>query len=152
MEPFKFNSKKEVIAAAIQFVEEKARYTTDPLSSPKAMSDMLRLRIGDREREVFCVVYLDSQHSLINVEELFYGTIDGAAVYPREVAKSALAHNAAAVCLGHNHPSGVADPSAADKRITERLKDALALLDIRVLDHIIVGPKDTYSFAENGLI
>jgi DNA repair protein RadC len=152
MEPFKFNSKKEVIAAAIQFVEEKARYTTDPLSSPKAMSDMLRLRIGDREREVFCVVYLDSQHSLINVEELFYGTIDGAAVYPREVAKSALAHNAAVVCLGHNHPSGVADPSSADKRITERLKDALALLDIRVLDHIIVGPKDTYSFAENGLI
>jgi DNA repair protein RadC len=152
MDTFKFNSKKEVIAAAIQFVEEKARYTTDPLSSPKAMGDMLRLRIGDREREVFCVVYLDSQHSLIDVEELFFGTIDAAAIYPREVAKSALARNAAAVCLGHNHPSGVADPSAADKQITERLKDTMALLDIRVLDHIIVGPRETYSFAENGLI
>jgi DNA repair protein RadC len=152
MEPFTFTSKNEVIAAAIEFVEEKARYTTDPLSSPSAMSDMLRLRIGDSEREVFCVIYLDSQHRLIEVEELFYGTIDGAAVYPREVAKSALARNAAAVCFGHNHPSGQTDPSTADKRITERLKSALGLLDIRVLDHIIVSPNDSYSFAENGMM
>ena len=152
METFKFNSKNEVIAAAIEFVEEKARYTTDPLTSPSAMSDMLRLRIGDREREVFCVVYLDSQHRLIDVEELFYGTIDGAAVYPREVAKAALAKNCAAVALGHNHPSGVASPSEADKRITQRLKEALALLDIRIVDHIIVAPKESYSFAANGLM
>ena len=151
MKTFTFTSKNEVIAAAIGFVEEKARYTTDPLSSPKAMGDMLRLRIGDREREVFCVVYLDSQHSLIEVEELFFGTID-AAVYPREVAKSALAKNAGAVCLGHNHPSGQVYPSSADKRITERLKSALALLDIRVLDHVIVSPKEVYSFAEHGLM
>lgn len=152
MEAFTFTSKNEVIAAAIEFVEEKARYTTDPLSSPKAMSDMLRLRIGSGEREVFCIIHLDAQHRLIEVEELFYGTIDGAAVYPREVAKSVLAKNASAVCLGHNHPSGVTDPSAADKRITERLKDALALLDVRVLDHVIVSPTDSYSFAEHGLM
>jgi len=152
MEPFIFTSKNEVIAAAIEFVEEKARYATDPLSSPSAMSDMLRLRIGDREREVFCVIYLDSQHRLIEVEELFYGTINAAAIYPREVAKSSLAKNCAAVCFGHNHPSGLAEPSAADKQITQRLKDALALLDIRVLDHIIVSPNDSYSFAENGMM
>lgn len=149
---FTFTSKKEVIAAAIGFVEEKARYTTDPLNNPSAMSDMLRLRIGDKEREVFCVIYLDSQHCLIEVEELFYGTIDGAAVYPREVAKSALAKNAAAVCFGHNHPSGQVHPSSADTRITERLKSALGLLDIRVLDHVIVSPTETYSFAEHGLM
>ena len=152
MDTFTFTSKNEVIAAAIEFVEEKARYTTDPLSSPKAMSDMLRLRIGCSEREVFCVIYLDSQHRLIEVEELFYGTLDGAAVYPREVAKSALGKNAAAVCFGHNHPSGQTDPSAADKRITQRLKDALALLDIRTLDHIIVSPNHAYSFAEHGVM
>ena len=113
---------------------------------------MLRLRIGDKEREVFCVAYLDSQHCLIGVDELFYGTIDGAAVYPREVAKSALANNAAAVCFGHNHPSGAVSPSEADKRITKRLQDALSMLGIRVLDHIIVSPKESYSFAEHGLM
>jgi len=152
MKNFTFTSKKEVIAAAIGFVEEKARYATEPLESPSAMGDMLRLRIGHSEREVFCVIYLDAQHRLIEVEELFYGTIDGAAVYPREVAKAALAKNAAAVCLGHNHPSGVAEPSNADKRITQRVKEALGLLDIRCIDHLIVSPTQRYSFAEHGLL
>ncbi len=92
------------------------------------------------------------QGRVISVDELFYGTIDGAAVYPREVAKSALANNAAAVCFGHNHPSGAVSPSEADKRITKRLQDALSMLDIRVLDHIIVSPKESYSFAEHGLM
>ncbi|MBG7617343.1 MAG: hypothetical protein IZT57_03090, partial [Chloroflexi bacterium] len=104
------------------------------------------------EREIFCVLYLTSQHQLIEVEELFMGTIDGAAVYPREIAKAALRRNAAAVILGHNHPSGTTEPSAADKRITERITSSLGLLDIRVLDHVIVATNGAFSFAEEGLI
>jgi DNA repair protein RadC len=93
-----------------------------------------------------------AEYAIIAVEDLFHGTLDGAAVYPREVAKLALQHNAAAVIFGHNHPSGVTEPSAADRRITERLCSGLGLLDIRVLDHLIVSEKGSYSFAENGLI
>ncbi len=152
MDALKFESKDEVIAAAIRFVEEKAIYTAATLESPEATKQLLRLRIGDREREIFCVLYLNSQHQLIEVEELFQGTIDGAAVYPREIAKAARAHNAAAVILGHNHPSGTTDPSAADKRITERITGALGVLDIRVLDHVIVAPQNAFSFAEEGLM
>lgn len=152
MDAFNFDSKDEVIAAAIEFVEEKAVYTTATLENPNDTKDLLRLRIGDKEREVFCVLYLNSQHNLIEVDELFTGTIDGAAVYPREIAKGALVRNAAAVILGHNHPSGMTDPSAADKRITERITSALALLDIRVLDHVIVSTNSSFSFAEQGLM
>ena len=152
MDALNFESKDEVIAAAIRFVEEKATYTSATLQSARDTKDLLRLRIGDSEREIFCVLYLNSQHQLIEVEELFQGTIDGAAVYPREIAKAALAHNAAAVILGHNHPSGTTEPSAADKRITERITSALGLLDIRVLDHVIVAPQSSFSFAEGGLI
>ena len=152
MDAYNFESKDEVIAAAIRFVEEKATYTTDTLTSPQASKDLLRLRIGDREREIFCVLYLTSQHNLLEVAELFMGTIDGAAVYPREIAKAALAHNAAAVILGHNHPSGITEPSSADRRITERIVSALGLLDIRVLDHVIVSTEGSFSFAEDGLL
>lgn len=152
MDAYNFDSKDEVIAAAIRFVEEKATYTSATLQSAGDTKDLLRLRIGDKEREVFCVLYLNSQHKLIEVDELFVGTIDGAAVYPREIAKAALAHNAAAVILGHNHPSGMTDPSAADKRITERITSSLGLLDIRVLDHVIVSTEGAFSFAEGGLI
>ena len=152
MDAYNFDSKDEVIAAAIRFVEEKATYTSATLQSAGDTKDLLRLRIGDQEREVFCVLYLNSQHKLIEVDELFTGTIDGAAVYPREIAKAALAHNAAAVILGHNHPSGMTDPSAADKRITERISSSLGLLDIRVLDHVIVSTEGAFSFAEGGLI
>jgi DNA repair protein RadC len=152
MDAYNFESKDEVIAAAIRFVEEKATYTTDTLTSPQASKDLLRLRIGDREREIFCVLYLNSQHNLLEVDELFMGTIDGAAVYPREIAKAALAHNAAAVILGHNHPSGITEPSSADRRITERIVSALGLLDIRVLDHVIVSTENSFSFAEDGLL
>ena len=98
------------------------------------------------------MLYLNSQHKLIEVDELFMGTIDGAAVYPREIAKAALGHNAAAVILGHNHPSGITEPSAADRRITERIVSALGLLDIRVLDHVIVSTEGSFSFAEEGLM
>ena len=152
MDALNFDSKDEVIAAAIRFVEEKAIYTSAKLENPADSKDLLRLRIGDKEREIFCVLYLNSQHQLIEVEELFQGTIDGAAVYPREVAKGALRRNAAAIILGHNHPSGTTEPSAADKRITERIKTALGLLDIRVLDHVIVSTSSTFSFAESGLL
>ena len=152
MDAFHFASKDEVIAAAIRFVEERAVYNTETLSSPRASRDILRLRIGDREREIFCVLYLNSQHQLLDVEELFMGTIDGAAVYPREIAKAALARNAAAVILGHNHPSGTTEPSAADRRITQRIVEALGLLDIRVLDHVIVSAESSFSFAESGFM
>lgn len=152
MDAYNFESKDEVIAAAIRFVEEKAIYTSATLQSARETKDLLRLRIGDKEREIFCVLYLNSQHQLIEVEELFMGTIDGAAVYPREIAKAALAHNAAAVILGHNHPSGITEPSSADRRITERISSSLGLLDIRVLDHVIVSTSESFSFAEEGLL
>lgn len=112
----------------------------------------LKCRLGTEEREVFCCLYLDNRHRVIEVEELFQGTIAGASVHPREVVKRALQHNAAAVILAHNHPSGVAEPSRADEKITKRLKDALALIDVRVLDHIVIGATDTTSFAERGLL
>jgi DNA repair protein RadC len=124
----------------------------DVLSSPESTRLFLQHHLGGRSREVFSCIFLDSQHHVICCEDLFMGTLDGAAVYPREVAVRALQYSAAAVIFGHNHPSGVAEPSAADKRITERLQMALTLLDIRVLDHIIIGRGKGYSFAEAGLL
>lgn len=124
----------------------------DVLSSPEATRRFLQHHLGGQTREVFSCLFLDSQHRVLRCEDLFLGTLDGAAVYPREVAVRALQYHAAAVIFAHNHPSGVAEPSAADRRITERLCAALALLDIRVLDHIIVGRGREYSFAEQGLI
>jgi DNA repair protein RadC len=109
-------------------------------------------RLATREFETFCLIYLDNRHRLIACEDLFRGTIDGASVHPREVVKEALRHNAAAVILAHNHPSGVAEPSHADELITRRLREALQLVDIRVLDHLIVAGGETVSFAERGLI
>ena len=124
----------------------------DVMSSPERTRIFLQYHLGGRDREVFCCLFLDSQHRLLCCEDLFLGTPDGAAVYPREVAVRALRNRAAAVILAHNHPSGVAEPSVADRRITERLSAALGLLDIRVLDHIIVGRGRTFSFAEQGLV
>ncbi len=122
------------------------------LSNPRATRDYLVARLRDLEYEVFCCLYLDNRHRLIEYEELFRGTIDGASVYPREVVKLALQWNAAAVIIAHNHPSGVAEPSAADERITLRVRDALALVDIRLLDHLIVGDGTCVSLAERGLL
>ncbi len=122
------------------------------LSQPRAARDYLRMRLRDLPHEVFAVVYLDNRHRAIKFEELFRGTIDGASVHPREVVKEALAVNAAAVILTHNHPSGMAEPSQADELITRRLKEALGLVDIRVLDHLIVGDGVCESFAERGLL
>ena len=120
------------------------------LDSPSSARDYLRARLGPYRREVFACLFLDNRHRVIHYAELFQGTIDGAAVHPREVVREALARNAAAVILAHNHPSGVAEPSDADRRITERLREALLLVDIRVLDHIVVGDADTVSLAERG--
>ncbi len=129
------------------------RLKTGPmLLSPSVVRSYLTSMLRDRDYEVFCCLFLDNRHHLMLFEELFRGTIDGASVYPREVVKTALAHRAAAVIFAHNHPSGIAEPSHADEAITRRLKDALALVDIRVLDHIVVGDGETVSLAERGLL
>lgn len=119
---------------------------------PDAVANYLRTHFAHYAREVFLALFLDTRHRLIASEELFQGTLDGASVYPREVVKRALHHNAAAVIFAHNHPSGVAEPSADDERITRRLRDALALVDIRVLDHLVVGAGEAVSLAERGLL
>jgi len=124
----------------------------DSLTSPQASRDYLLSQLRDSPHEIFACLFLDNRHRVIVFEQLFRGTIDGANVYPREVVKAALKHNAAAVILAHNHPSGVAEPSQADESITQRLKQALALVDIRVLDHIIVGDGVTVSLAERGVL
>jgi DNA repair protein RadC len=124
----------------------------DALTSPAATRRYLQSILRHKQHEVFVVLFLDSQHGVIASEELFQGTIDGASVYPREVVKRALQRNAAAVIFAHNHPSGVAEPSRADEAITRRLIDALDLVDIRVLDHLVVGDTEVVSFAERGLI
>jgi len=123
-----------------------------PLSSPGEVREYLSARLRDRPYEVFCCLYLDNRNRLITIEELFRGTIDGASVHPREVVRQAIAHNAAAVILAHNHPSGIAEPSQADEAITRRLRNALALVDIRVLDHLVIGDGAIVSFAERGLL
>ncbi|MEH6686522.1 MAG: DNA repair protein RadC [Halopseudomonas sabulinigri] len=122
------------------------------LTSPGAVRQFLKSRLMGLQHEVFACLFLDNQHRVIAFEELFRGTLDSASVYPREVIKRALAHNAAALILTHNHPSGVAEPSQSDLQLTRRLKESLALLDIRVLDHLIVGDGDPVSFAERGLL
>ena len=122
------------------------------LTSPKMTAQYLRACLREEGREVFACLFLDSQHRVISFEPLFYGTIDSAAVYPREVVKRCLHHNTAAVIFAHNHPSGVAEPSQADERLTTRLQEALSLVDIRVLDHFVVGDSEVVSFAERGLI
>jgi DNA repair protein RadC len=124
----------------------------DALNSPKAVRDYLQLLLKGRQQEVFIVLFLDTQHRVIASEELFHGTLSQTSVYPREVVKRALAHNAAALILAHNHPSGVAEPSQSDQLLTDALKQALALVDVRVLDHFIVAGGQTLSFAERGLL
>lgn len=140
-----------IIQNAIQILESRIQLPTDYLTSPSDTRQFLRLKLSNLEHEVFAVLFLDSQHGVIKYKEMFAGTIDGASVYPREVLKAVLQHNAAAVIFAHNHPSGISAPSESDKRITNRLKDALSLVDIRVLDHLIVG-SDITSFAEQGLL
>lgn len=122
------------------------------LASPRATRDFLASQLRDLEHEVFVCLYLDKRHRLIQYQELFRGTIDGASVHPREIVKLALQRNSAAVIIAHNHPSGVPEPSHADELITQRVKEALALVDIRLLDHIIIGDGASVSLAERGLL
>ncbi len=122
------------------------------LDAPKAAHEFVRQAVGGFEMETFGTIWLDNRHRVLAVDQLFRGTIDGASVHPREVVKAAIAHNAAAAILFHNHPSGTPDPSHADEMITRRLRDALALIDVRVLDHIIAAKSGVCSFAEKGLL
>ncbi len=144
-------SAHEIISFARELIAKKFCRGT-ALTSSDCTKDYLRLKLAEFEHEVFCVVYLDNQHQVVSIEEAFRGTIDGCAVYPREVVKRSIFHNAAAVIFAHNHPSGVAEPSGADINITQRLKTALSVIDIRVLDHLVVGGDDVVSFAERGLL
>ncbi len=123
----------------------------DALSSPEQVRDYLRLQLGSLPHEVFVVLFLDAQNRLIGSEQLFSGTLTQTSVYPREVVKRALHHNAAAVIFAHNHPSGIAEPSRADEMLTRALKEALALVDVKVLDHFVVAGNTALSFAERGL-
>ena len=141
----------EVLKAARQVIGRRVRRGTS-MSSPHVVRDYLRTKLAELEHEVFVALLLDSQNRLIESIELFRGTLAQTSVYPREVVKVALSRNAAAMILAHNHPSGVAEPSRADELLTQALKQALALVDVRVLDHFIVAGADTTSFAERGLL
>jgi len=147
----KFSQLQAVLELARRALAETLR-SGDALSSPAAVRDFLRLTLANREHEVFLAVLLDAQNRVLACEELFRGTLTQTSVYPREVVKCALKRNAAAVIFAHNHPSGVAEPSHADQVLTQSLKQALALLDIKVLDHFIIAGNSALSFAERGLI
>jgi DNA repair protein RadC len=141
----------EIIAAARRAMTRRVRRGI-AMDSPRAVREFLTMKLGTLEHETFAVLLLDTRHRLIDYVELFRGTIDKASVHPREVVKLALARNAAALVLAHPHPSGAADPSQADELITRRLKEALALVDVRLLDHVIVAGGDAISFADRGLL
>jgi DNA repair protein RadC len=141
----------EIIAAARRAMTRRVRRGM-PMDSPRAVREFLTMKLGTLEHETFAVLLLDTRHRLIDYVELFRGTIDKASVHPREVVKLALARNAAAVVLAHPHPSGAAEASQADELITRRLKEALALVDVRLLDHIIVAGGEAISFSESGLL
>ena len=147
----KYVQLQATLEMARRHLDERLR-RGEVLSNPHETRRFLSARLRDYPHEVFACLFLDTRHRVIQFEELFFGTIDGASVHPREVVKRALHHNAAAVILAHNHPSGIAEPSKADIHITQRLSDALSLVDIHMLDHFVVGDGDLTSFAERGLI
>ncbi|MGY2492607.1 RadC family protein [Cupriavidus sp. CP313] len=144
-------SMDQILEAARQIIDQKMRRGM-AFSSPAMVKEFLAAKLAGLEHEIFAVLFLDSRHRLIQYVEMFRGTIDSAAVHPREIVKETLRCNAAAVIFAHNHPSGEPKPSTADKLLTQRLKDALALVDVRTLDHIILGGDTTTSFAEQGLL
>ena len=141
-----------IIASALRIIESRLRIAAVSMSSPQAVKDHLRLSLATLEHEVFGVLWLDSQNRLIEYQELFRRTVNQTSVYPREVVKAALTCNASACILTHNHPSGFAEPSRADEMLTNNLKTALAMVDCKVLDHMIVGGMSVMSFAERGLL
>ena len=142
---------EEVLRSASMILDGKLK-SGDCYTDSKTVKEYLRVEIGMEEREIFLVLFLDNQHQLLKSERLFLGTVSSAVVHPREVVKTALKHNASAVIVAHNHPSGIAEPSQADRRITEQIRQALELVEIRLLDHFIVGSTEVVSFAEMGLI
>jgi DNA repair protein RadC len=149
MGPAKFGEIQAALELGRRYLDEQLR-SGDALSSPADTRRYLSARLKGYRHEVFAALFLDNQHRVLAYEELFQGTLDSCSVHPREVVKKALAHHAGAVILAHNHPSGHAEPSAADRSLTRRLADALALIDVRTLDHIVVGDTETISFAERG--
>lgn len=147
--PAKYAQLQAVLEMGRRHLAERLRRDS-ALESPQAVRDYLKARLRHEPHEIFGCLFLDAKHRVLAFEALFQGTIDSASVYPRQVVKRALAHNAAALILTHNHPSGVAEPSQADRHLTQRLKEALALIDVRVLDHFIVGEGEPLSMAEQG--
>jgi DNA repair protein RadC len=147
----KYTQIQAIVEMSRRALQEQMR-ERDALSSPAAVRDYLRLQLGSLSREVFMVLFLDAQNRVAAQEELFAGTLTQTAVHPREVVKRALHHNAAAVIFAHNHPSGVAEPSRADELLTRALKEALALVEVKVLDHFVVAGNQALSFAERGLL
>jgi len=140
-----------ILSHADTLICRKFRSCAQPLHEPTRLKEFLRIHLGGRDYEVFGLLYLNTRYKLIAAEDLFRGTIDGASVYPREVVKSALAHGASSVIIFHNHPSGSCEPSQADEAITRKLKQALALVEVRVVDHLVVG-EEIFSFSEHGLL
>ncbi|WP_288365617.1 JAB domain-containing protein [uncultured Marinobacter sp.] len=144
---------EQILERAMEILEERHKPGSEALKSPGDTRRYLRMRMANLQHEVFGALWLDNRHRVIEIEDLAAGTVDGAAVYPREVVKAALNANAAAVLFFHNHPSGCSEPSQADIALTRRLKEALGLVDIRVLDHLVVsGAEDAVSLAERGLM
>jgi DNA repair protein RadC len=143
---------EQILKAAKAVLGHKCRRGTNALTSPEAVRDYLRVNLGDLDHEVFVVLLLDAQHRIIRYNELFRGTLAQTSVYPREVVKIALLNNAAAIIFAHNHPSGVPEPSRADELLTQSLKQSLALIDVRVLDHFVIAGDQITSFAERGLL
>lgn len=141
-----------IIDKAIKILDSRIKNHEFTICNPIDTVKYLRLKLQEQEREIFACMFLNNRHQVIAYEELFKGTIDGAAVYPREVVKRALELNANAIIISHNHPSGIPEPSQADENITHKLKDALATVDIRLLDHIIIGDSEHTSLAERGVI
>ena len=152
MSQFHFESEDDVLAAADKILTARARTGCLPIENPEDGGRFFRSKIGSEEREVFSVAFLDAQHRLITFEILFKGTVDCAIVHPREVIKVALACNSPAVVVAHNHPSGCSEPSQADRRLTKRLQEALDLVDIRLIDHLVVTQDEFTSFAQRGLM
>ncbi|WP_423906708.1 RadC family protein [Candidatus Spongiihabitans sp.] len=149
--PAKYALLQAALELGRRFLDEKLK-RGGALTNPKQVSEYLVHRLRDQHREVFAIIYLDNRHQVIEYEELFYGTLNGATVHPREVVKSVLLHNAAAVIIAHNHPSGIAEPSQSDTAITLKLQEALQLIDVKLLDHLVIGDGEFVSLSDRGLI
>jgi len=144
-------SEEELINHALAILSQRHK-KGELLTSPESTKRFLQLKLAEERNEVFGCIFLDNRHRIIEVEDLFFGTIDGASVHPRVILQKALMHNAAAIFLYHNHPSGVGEPTQSDQTITTRIKEALALIDVHLLDHLVVGIEESVSFAECGLL